>query len=157
MESSKKKKNESGTTSKKEQTEKRMRKTKERKESEGGMGSPIEGTGKGKLGTIDQKTGTSNRQLGRINRTEPSTGPGRIRGNLRKHYRKAVLLASDNNKNPVFVTNIIYANKLFHKKQTQQKGDIKYTWKRARTATREHIQETKSNRTKDRDNRIRFR
>ena len=113
MESSKKKKNESGTTSKKEQTEKRMRKTKERKESEGGMGSPIEGTGKGKLGTIDQKTGTSNRQLGRINRTEPSTGPGRIRGNLRKNYRKAVLLASDNNKNPVFVTNIIYANQFF--------------------------------------------
>ena len=27
------------------------------------MGSPIEGTGKGKLETIDQKTGTSNRQL----------------------------------------------------------------------------------------------
>ena len=76
---------------KKEQTEKRMRKTKERKESEGGMGSPIEGTGKGK-GTIDQKTRTSNRQLGRINRTEPSTGPGRIRWNLRKKYRKAVLL-----------------------------------------------------------------
>ena len=152
-----------------------MRKTKERKESEGGMGSPIEGTGKGKLGMIDQKTGTSNRQLGRINRTEPSTGPGQIRGNLRKNYRKAVLLASDNNKNPVFVTNIIYANQFFlymltnkckfwytrlcyfTKKQKQQKGDIKYTWKRARTATREHIQETKSNRTKDRDNRIRFR
>ena len=88
VESSKKKKNESGTTSKKEQTEKRMRKTKERKESEGGMGSPIEGTGKGKLGMIDQKTGTSNRQLGRINRTEPSTGTGRIRGNLRKITEK---------------------------------------------------------------------
>jgi hypothetical protein len=53
--------------------------TKEWKESDGGLG--IEGTGKGKLETIDQKTGTSNRQLGRINRTDPSTRPERIRWN----------------------------------------------------------------------------
>jgi hypothetical protein len=47
---------------------------------------------------------------------------------------------------------------LFHKEQSKQKGDKKYTWKRARTTTREHIQETKSNRRKtERDNRIRFR
>ena len=58
-----------------------MQKTKERKELNGGMGSPIEGTGKGKLETIDQKTDTSNRQLSRINRTDPITGPGRIRWN----------------------------------------------------------------------------